>query len=128
MCIRDRFGQVNKDYVTQFEKRVKDGMEMAQSELSRAIESGDATAQVNAQKRIAALSIDEARLNVMKETTPAEEKPVKFEDAEDLPTETPKQLPDPDPKAQEWAANNTWFGQDRPMTFTAFEILILKSS
>ena len=48
-----KFGQVNKDYVTQFEKRVKDGMEMAQSELSRAIESGDATAQVNAQKRIA---------------------------------------------------------------------------
>ena len=117
-----KFGQVNKDYVTQFEKRVKDGMEMAQSELSRAIEAGDATAQVNAQKRIAALSIDEARLNVMKETSPAEEKPVKLEDADDLPTETPKQLPDPDPKAQEWAANNTWFGQDRPMTFTAFEI------
>ena len=36
--------------------------EMAQSELSRAIESGDATAQVNAQKRIAALSIDEAKI------------------------------------------------------------------
>ena len=63
----ERFGQINKDYVSQFEKRVKDGMEMAQGELSRAIESGDATAQVNAQKRIAALSIDEARLNVMKE-------------------------------------------------------------
>jgi len=54
----ERFGQINKDYVSQFEKRVKDGMEMAQGELSRAIESGDATAQVNAQKRIAALSID----------------------------------------------------------------------
>ena len=65
-----KFGQVNKDYVTQFEKRVKDGMESAQKELSSAIESGDATAQVNAQKRIAALSIDEARLNVMKEATP----------------------------------------------------------
>ena len=117
-----RFGQVNKDYVTQFEKRVKDGMDSAQKELSTAIESGDATAQVNAQKRIAALSIDEARLNVMKETTPAEEKPIKLEDADDLPTETPRQLPDPDPKAQEWAASNTWFGQDRPMTFTAFEI------
>ena len=45
----ERFGQINKDYVSQFEKRVKDGMEMAQGELSRAIESGDATAQVNAQ-------------------------------------------------------------------------------
>ena len=117
-----RFGQVNKDYVTQFEKRVKDGMESAQKELSSAIESGDATAQVNAQKRIAALSIDEARLNVMKETKPAEERPAKLEDAVDLPKETPSELPNPDPRAEEWAARNTWFGQNRPMTFTAFEI------
>ena len=117
-----KFGQVNKDYVTQFEKRVKDGMESAQKELSTAIESGDATAQVNAQKRIAALSIDEARLNVMKETKPAEERQVKLEDAVDLPRETPSELPNPDPRAEEWAAKNTWFGQNRPMTFTAFEI------
>jgi hypothetical protein len=118
-----KFGQVNKDYVTQFEKRVKDGMEMAQSELSRAIESGDATAQVNAQKRIAALSIDEARLNVLKEQKPAEEKPTKLSDAVKLPEETPSELPsNPDPKAQEWATKNSWFGTDRPMTFTAFEI------
>ena len=117
-----RFGQVNKDYVTQFEKRVKDGMESAQKELSSAIESGDATAQVNAQKRIAALSIDEARLNVMKETKPVEEKTAKLEDAVDLPKETPSELPTPDPRAEEWAAKNTWFGQNRPMTFTAFEI------
>ena len=117
-----RFGQVNKDYVTQFEKRVKDGMESAQKELSSAIESGDATAQVNAQKRIAALSIDEARLNVMKETKPAESKPTSLDDAVKLPQETPQNLPDPDPRAEEWAGKNSWFGQDRAMTFTAFEI------
>ncbi len=118
----ERFGQINKDYVSQFEKRVKDGMEMAQGELSRAIESGDATAQVNAQKRIAALSIDEARLNVMKEQKPAESKPTSLDDAVKLPQETPQNLPDPDPRAEEWAGKNTWFGQDRAMTFTAFEI------
>ena len=118
----ERFGQINKDYVSQFEKRVKDGMEMAQGELSRAIESGDATAQVNAQKRIAALSIDEARLNVMKEQKPAESKPTSLDDAVKLPNETPKDLPDPDPRAEEWAGKNSWFGQDRAMTFTAFEI------
>jgi hypothetical protein len=117
-----RFGQVNKDYVSQFEKRVKDGMESAQKELSSAIESGDATAQVNAQKRIAALSIDEARLNVMKESSPVKETPVKLEDEVNLPRETPSELPNPDPRAESWAAKNTWFGQDRPMTFTAFEI------
>ena len=117
-----KFGQMNKDYVSQFEKRVKDGMEMAQGELSRAIESGAATAQVNAQKRIAALSIDEARLNVMRENKIVEEKPQSLDDAIKLPNETPKDLPDPDPRAEEWAGKNSWFGQDRAMTFTAFEI------
>ena len=28
----------------------------------------------------------------------------------------------PDPKAEDWASKNDWFGKDRPMTFTAFEI------
>ena len=39
--------------------------------------------------------------------------------------ETPKELPSetpPDPQAQAWAEKNDWFGQDRAMTFTAFEI------
>jgi len=62
-----KYSQVNTDYVKQFETRVTSGMESAQVELSRAIEAGDATAQVNAQKKIAALSIDSARLNVLKE-------------------------------------------------------------
>ena len=66
-----RYSQVNTDYVKQFETRVTTGMESAQNELARAIESGDATAQVNAQKKIAALSIDSARLNVLKEQKPA---------------------------------------------------------
>ena len=115
-----RYSQVNTDYVKQFETRVTTGMESAQNELSRAIESGDATAQVNAQKKIAALSIDSARLNVLKEQKPAP-RPV-LSDGARLPERTPTELPAPDVKAEEWAARNSWFGKDRAMTFTAFEI------
>ena len=28
----------------------------------------------------------------------------------------------PDPKAEAWASQNSWFGTDRAMTYTAFEI------
>jgi GH15 family glucan-1,4-alpha-glucosidase len=28
----------------------------------------------------------------------------------------------PDPKAQQWAGKNTWFGQDEAMTYTAFSL------
>ena len=31
-------------------------------------------------------------------------------------------MPESDPMAESWAGKNTWFGTDRAMTFTAFEI------
>ena len=56
-----------------------------------------------------------------KEST-AQEKPVALSDGGQLPKETPRSLPEADPMAEDWASKNKWFGRDRPMTFTAFEI------
>ena len=120
-----KFSKVNDDYVKQFENRVKDGLDSAQKSLAIAIENSDAAAQIEAQKKIAALSIDEARLNALKEqqsTTTKEVSAPKLSDANTLPESTPQSLPTPDPKAEDWAGKNTWFGKDRAMTFTAFEI------
>ena len=120
-----KFSKVNDDYVKQFENRVKDGLDAAQKSLALAIENSDAAAQIEAQKKIAALSIDEARLNALKEqqsTTTKEVSAPKLSDANTLPESTPQSLPTPDPKAEDWASNNSWFGKDRAMTFTAFEI------
>ena len=119
-----KFSKVNEDYVKQFENRVKDGLDAAQKQLAIAIENSDAAAQIEAQKKIAALSIDEARLNALKEqqTTTKEVSAPKLSDANTLPESTPQSLPTPDPKAEDWASNNSWFGKDRAMTFTAFEI------
>ena len=120
-----KFSKVNEDYVKQFENRVKDGLEAAQKSLALAIENSDAAAQIEAQKKIAALSIDEARLNALKEqqtTTTKEVSAPKLSDANTLPESTPQSLPTPDPKAEDWASKNNWFGKDRAMTFTAFEI------
>ena len=119
-----KFSKVNEDYVKQFENRVKDGLDAAQKQLAIAIENSDAAAQIEANKKIAALSIDEARLNALKEqqTTTKEVSAPKLSDANTLPESTPQNLPTPDPKAEDWAGRNTWFGKDRAMTFTAFEI------
>ena len=119
-----KFSKVNEDYVKQFETRVKTGLDSAQKELASAIENSDAAAQIEANKKIAALSIDEARLNALKEqqTTTKEEPAPKLSNADPLP-ESAQQTPSaPDPKAEEWATNNSWFGKDRAMTYTAFEI------
>ena len=105
-------------------KKNKTGLDSAQKELASAIENADAASQIEAQKKIAALSIDEARLNALKEqqSTTKEVSAPKLSDANTLPESTPQSLPTPDPKAEDWASNNSWFGKDRAMTFTAFEI------
>jgi hypothetical protein len=119
---QERFIKVDSDYTKKFEDNVKIGMESAQKELAMAIEAGDATAQVEANKRIAALAFENAKLEQRKQEIPVAQ-PTQLADGGQLPPQpTTQDLPAPDPQAEAWAAKNTWFGQDRAMTYTAFEI------
>ena len=112
-------------YNKKLEESVKTGMEAAEKELAGAIESGNAQAQVEANKRIASLAFENAKIQQAKEYLEEVEKQKpqrRLSDEQYLPRRTPTQLPDPDPKAEDWASKNRWFGSDRAMTFTAFEI------
>ncbi len=120
----ERFQKIDSDYTKRFEENVKSGMESAQKELAMAIEAGDAQAQVTANKRIATLALENARLEQQKTTTP-DEVPVRASQGGDIDRPIPRRAePDipPDPKAEQWAAKNSWFGSDKAMTYTAFEI------
>ena len=118
----ERFNKVDSDYTKKFEDNVKLGMDSAQKELAMAIEAGDATAQVEANKRIATLSFENAKLEQRKQEQPVVQEPVRLQDGGNIPQPTVQDLPAPDPQAEAWAGRNTWFGQDRAMTYTAFEI------
>ena len=78
------FKKMDTDYWTRFEKSVKTGMESAQKELAAAIESGNAEAQVEANKRIATLAFENAKLEQSKEAK-AQEQPVQLSDGGKLP-------------------------------------------
>jgi len=124
---RDQFKANEEKYDKAFTEKVKESMTSAQQELADAISSGDAQRQVAANRKIAALSIEEARLNAAEKMRTETKEQVKTPDDKDYMRhrETPKELPSetpPDPQAQAWAERNDWFGQDRAMTFTAFEI------
>ena len=119
---QERFNKVDSDYTKKFEDNVKLGMDSAQKELAMAIEAGDATAQVEANKRIATLAFENAKLEQRKQEQPVVQQPVRLQDGGNIPQPTVQDLPAPDPQAEAWAGRNTWFGQDRAMTYTAFEI------
>ena len=116
--LQNRFSKLDKSYVDEFESRVTTNMEAARSALRTAIEAQDVDAQVKAQEQIATLTADAARLASLK--TLKDEQP-KSKEVNVTPqrTERAAQI---DPKADAWASNNPWFGNDSAMTYTAFDV------
>ena len=118
-----RFQKTDSDYIKKFESTISSGMEAAQKELAAAIESGDAQAQVEANKRIATLAFENAKLEQAKQGR--EEQAQVKQPAQTFEQPVQQQMDDPinpDPRAEVWASKNSWFGSDKAMTYTAFEI------
>jgi soluble cytochrome b562 len=116
--LKTRFSKMEPNYVKALENRVASGMDAAKAKLTTAREAGDINAEVEAQKSIAQLGIEEVRLNALKDRQSQEkEQEVKTPTLQDTVGRTPP----PDPKAEEWASKNEWFGKDNAMTYTAFD-------
>ena len=124
IALEKRFEKTDADYVKKFETSIQTGLEAAQKELAAAIESGDAQAQVEANKRIATLAFENAKLDQAKAGREEKqaEKPVNLNQGGQVNQPAMDDPINPDPRAEAWASKNSWFGSDRAMTYTAFEI------
>ena len=122
--LESKFKKTDSDYIKKFESSIQTGLEAAQKELAAAIDTGDSKAQVEANKRIATLAFENAKLEQIKqgqEEIVKEDKPITPSQVQNAP-DISQQKENPDPRAEAWAAKNPWFGSDRAMTYTAFEI------
>ena len=115
--LQTRFSKLEPNYVKALENRVTAGLDAAKAKLHSAREAGDINAEVDAQKSIAQLGVEEARLNALKDKQSQEKEKVV-----QTPSLTQAVAPQkPDPKAEAWADKNDWFGKDNAMTYTAFD-------
>jgi hypothetical protein len=119
--LEQKFEKTDADYVKKFETSISSGLDSAQKELAAAIESGDASAQVEANKKIATLAFENAKLEQAKESRVIVQKPVTLTEPP-VQTRQIEEPINPDPKAEAWASQNSWFGTDKAMTYTAFEL------
>ena len=116
--LQTKMAKLEPSYVNAVENRVKSGLEAAKSTLVRAREAGDIDAEVNAQKEIARLGMEEVRVHTLRN---------KLSEQKEQVVQTPSlnqalQTSPADPKAEEWAEKNDWFGKDSAMTYTAFDL------
>ena len=116
--IESRLSRTDQRYVSEFESRVKSSLDNVKIALKSAINAGDVDAQISAQQQIAELTLEAARLGSIKSN---QQDVVKEKEVTITPQQT-NQTPQTDPKAEDWASRNNWFGNDSAMTYTAFDL------
>jgi hypothetical protein len=117
----EKLSKLEPGFLKSTEESIVSGLAAAKSDLAKA---RDIEAEVAAQTKISELAYKQARF--METKTQQEE----FNKAREAEVKQPEvnlnrqqaSRGTPDPKAEDWASKNTWFGQDAAMTYTAFDL------
>jgi hypothetical protein len=115
----NKIKSLDENYISEYESRVKSQIEQTKKAYQDALVNSDINAQVEAQRALTRLAIEEERALASKQQREALQKQQEGLMAEQ---QTQPQQPaprQPDPRAEQWASENKWFGQDEAMTFTA---------
>jgi len=124
---RDEIGkqatELDHGYTSEMEGRIKSSLAAAQAKLSVSRETDDKKAEVEALTAISQLGYEQAKLAEMKSRQQLEETATEKRRKQGPAAQYPTQrTPPPDPKAEDWAEKNDWFGKDNAMTYTAFDL------
>jgi len=117
--LSQRLNQMDNSYVDQYSGRVESELSQTEASLRSAMEIGDTEAAVTAQRRMTQLAVEADRAAQAKAAN---------ERRQQQPVQQPQQRSQPqaparpDPKAENWAQKNDWFGEDSAMTYAAFGI------
>ena len=125
--LKSRVDSLDKGYVAEYEDRVNTQTEALQRDMETAIATSDTSAQVELNKKMAQLAIEEERVKAAKlqQAQAAAYAQAQQQAAAQMPPQQARQQAPPvrpDPKAEDWASRNDWFGEDEAMTFAAFGI------
>ena len=114
-----RLNQMDTSYVDQYSGRVESELSQTEASLRSAMEIGDTEAAVSAQRRMTQLAVEADRAAQAKSANERRrQQPVQQPQQQVQPQAAAR----PDPKAEKWAQNNDWFGEDSAMTYAAFGI------
>ena len=114
---------LDRDYAVEMENRIKSSLAAAQAKLGTSREADDKKAEVEALTAISQLGYEQGKLAEIKSRQKMEETAQEAvrKQGPAAPMPVQQTLP-PDPKAEDWAEKNEWFGKNNAMTYTAFDL------
>lgn len=123
---QQRAVSLEHNHLYEYGERLKAQELLLKDSMKSAIDRGDVDRQIEAQKALAALAVEQQRYGYMAQQQQARQNAAA--QAARQPEPQPQIVPQsqvqaqPDPKAEAWAQRNDWFGKDEAMTVTAFAI------
>ena len=123
--LKSRMANLDTSYVNEYTNRVTTQMGQAEQEYARAMEMGDSQAAVEANRKLTSLSIENDRASQAKmqqERANAQRSQQAAPQQQQQVQQQQQEIRRPDRKAEAWAEQNDWFGQDDAMTYAAFGI------
>jgi hypothetical protein len=120
--ISKKYSSLETNSLKDRESKLTAAIEGAKARLAQAREAGDINLEVDVQREISRLGYEESRLLELKATREemAKEEVIPTMNNVNIPRQP--QTVVPDEKAETWGGKNRWFGTDKPMTYTAFDI------
>lgn len=122
--LKGRVKSLDEGYLSEYGTRLTQEQQAAENELRRAVDLGDSEAVVNAQRKLTQLAMasEKYRSAMAQRQAQMQQEQAYAQQAQMRPQQPVQQPKRPDPKAEDWAEKNDWFGKDEAMTFAAFGI------
>jgi hypothetical protein len=116
--LKGRVHNLDVGYVSEYGDRITSETDSVTKDMQDAVATGDTAKQVALNKKLAQLVIEEERVRAAK----AEQQRMAKAPQAAPAVQQPQAPVRADPKAEEWASKNKWFGENDAMTFAAFGI------
>ena len=127
-ALRAQLSNLNTGYSAEASSRIDSQESQAKAAFKEAYEAGEVDKMADAQQVMAKIAIEKERLRIFKGNQEKQAQARQAQQAYQAQPGAQQQEyappPQPDAKAVDWAERdeNSWFGQDRAMTATAFTI------
>ena len=126
--LRTRVQDLDQGYVAEYGDRIATQSDSLSRDLETAIATNDTSAQVELNKKLSQLAIEEERVRSAKQQQAQQQQQAQYQYQQQAQQQQQAQYQQQqvpvraDPKALTWAQRNSWFGEDDAMTFAAFGI------
>ena len=120
--LKEKLKNSDSSLFKEYDNRIQSDLERAKINLKDAQELGDADAIATATENLSRSAAESENLKRLSAQQQLRQQ--RAEANQEIPAQPDfsEAPPAPDPKAEQWASKNKWFGEDQAMTFAAFGI------